>query len=80
MNSHPNAVERDAAAATERAMMARDIADLKQEVADLRADIRGLVTAWNNANFGVSVIKWLAAVIMAGSALVYVVTHFGEGK
>ena len=80
MSLHPTAADRDATAATERAMMARDIADLKQEVADLRADIRGLVTAWNNANFGVSVIKWLAAVIMAGSAMVYVVTHFGEGK
>jgi hypothetical protein len=80
VNPHPSAAERDAAAATERAMMARDIADLKQEVADLRDDIKGLVTAWNNANFGVSVIKWLAGIIMAGSALVYVVTHFGQSR
>ena len=80
MNSLPTAAEREAAAHAERLLMARDIADLKQEVAELRADIRGLVQAWQNANFGVSVIKWLAGIITAGSALVYVVTHFGEGK
>jgi hypothetical protein len=36
--------------------------------------------AWQNANFGVAVIKWLAAIIMAGSTLVYVLRHFGEGR
>lgn len=75
-----NPTEREAQAAAERAMMARDIAELSAKVDRLSGDIEGLVLAWNNANFGVAVIKWLAAVIMAGSALWYVVTHFGEGR
>ena len=78
--SPSTAAERDAAAGTERAMMARDIADLRVEVGELRCDIQALLTAWNNANFAVAVIKWLAGVIVAMSALWFVVTHFGVGK
>ena len=74
------AAEREAQAANERAMMARDIADLSAKVEKLSGDIEKLVLAWNNANFGVSVIKWLSGVIMACSALWYVVTHFGQGR
>jgi len=76
----PTAAERDDDAAIQRAMMARDIAELSAKVDKLSGDIEGLVDAWNNANFGVAVIKWLAAVIMAASALWFVVTHFGEGR
>jgi hypothetical protein len=80
MSGLQTAAERDADAAAQRLLMARDIADLKGEVAELRSDIKGLVMAWQNANFGVAVIKWLAAIIMAGSTLVYVLRHFGEGR
>ena len=80
MNLHPSAIDRDAAAATERAMMARDIADLSSKVDKLSGDIEGLVKAWQNANFALSVVKWLSGVIIAISGLWFVITHFGEGK
>ena len=75
-----NAQERDTQAAVERAEMARDIAELAGKVEKLSGDIESLVSAWNNANFALAVIKWLSGIIMAASALWFVVTHFGEGK
>ena len=74
------AAERDAQAATERALMARDITELSAKVDRLSGDIEGLVQAWQNANFALSVVKWLSGVIMAVSALWFVITHFGEGR
>ena len=87
----PTAAERDAQAHTDRAMMARDISELRdelkehrdeqrQEVANLRASIQSLVDAWSTANTIVAVAKWASSITIAISALWYVVTHFGEGK
>lgn len=60
--------------------MVADIERLTDKVEKLSTDIEGLVEAWRNANFAVSLIKWLASVIMAGSALWFVITNFGQGK
>jgi hypothetical protein len=85
------AAERDAQAHTDRALMARDISELRKEmvehrdeqraeIANLRASIQSLVTAWSTANTIVAVAKWASSITIAISALWYVVTHFGEGK
>lgn len=74
------AAERDAAAAAERAEMARDIAELSGKVEKLSGDIAGLVMAWQNANFALAAVKWVSGVVMAASALWFVLTHFGQGK
>jgi hypothetical protein len=80
MAPRPTQADLAAEAHTERAMMARDIADLRNEVADLRGDIQSLVDAWKNANFALSAVKWVSGVVIATSALWFVVTHFGTGK
>lgn len=85
------AAERDAQAHTDRAMMARDIADIaatqelyraeqRAENEQLRASIKSLLEAWETANTIVAVIKWASSIAIAVSALWYVVTHFGDGK
>lgn len=66
-------------AAVERAEMARDIVELTAKVEKLSSDIEGLVEAWRNANFAVALIKWLAGVVIAASAVFAAVTHFGKG-
>ena len=63
---------------TDRAMMIRDITELREEIADLRGDVKGLIAAWQSANTIVAVMKWASTAIIAVSALWFTVIHFGE--
>jgi hypothetical protein len=67
--SVPSSAQRDADAQEQRALMGRDITDLKAELADarneianVRKDITKLLNAWEAASMGLTVIKWLAGV------------------
>lgn len=56
------------------------IKDLTAAVKTLSDETRELVTAWKNASFLVALVKWVGSVVVAMSAFLYVITHFGQGK
>lgn len=41
------------------------VADLKEEVKELRADIKDLIEAWKSAKGMTAFVKWIAGVIIA---------------
>lgn len=47
------------------ALLRQDVENMKREVSEIKQDVRGLVEAWQAANWLVSFIKWLAGVGVA---------------
>ena len=46
-------------------MLEADITDLREDVAALRADIKGLVDAWQTASGLAKFVKWVASIATA---------------
>ena len=68
-----NAAERDAEAQVERALMARDIVELREDVAAVRSDIAELVALFKGTKAVVRAVKWVggfAAGVAAAWAIV----------
>ena len=67
-----NAAERDAEAQVERALMARDIVELRGDVAAVRADVAELVALFKGAKAVVRAVKWIGG-LGAGVAAIWAV-------
>ena len=59
----------------EMAVMKAEFELLKHEVAAMRADIKGLVTAWEAGSNLVKLVKWTAAVGAGFSAMWAIITN-----
>ena len=70
------AAERDADAKVERALMARDIIELRDDIIALRHDVAELVALFKGAKLVVSAVKWFGG-IGGGIAALWAVFHSG---
>ena len=79
--------DREKVALMQRARMEADIAmaaaagaTSAATSAETARKIEGMLKAWENANFLLSVVKWLGGIVTVLSGLWFIITHFGASK